>query len=244
MKRNQVKDAHDLYDVRAKTYDASFHKRFSSHIVQLANPQPGESVLDLACGTGLVTCNTSNLVGKSRYVTGIDVSTGMLAEARAELQAHPFGNVQLVHHSITDLGSLHELGGRLFDVITCASALVLLPQPEAALSQWMKYLRPCSRFIIDATHPRALLPGMVLERVGRRLDLPVPSYRDAFKQPKYLATMMQAAGMTRTTLTRMSQLSSRDGSHDLQAFVLSDDDEPRRPQPILSTMQDLFSTLK
>lgn len=111
-------------------------------------------------------------------------------------------------------------------MITCASALVLLPQPEVALCQWMKYFRPCSRLIIDATHPRALLPGMGLEHVGRRLDLPVPSHRDAFKQPKDLATMMQAAGMTRTTLTRMSQLSSRDGSHDLQAFVLSDDDEP------------------
>lgn len=166
MKRNQVKYTQDLYDVRAKTYDASFHKRFSSHLVQLANPQPGESLLGLACGTGLVTFSTSKLVGKPGYVTGIDVSTGMLAEARAKLEAHPLGNFRLVQHSITDLGSLHELEGRLFDRIACASALVLLPQPEAALRQWMKCLKPCSRLIIGATHPRALLPGMVLERVG------------------------------------------------------------------------------
>lgn len=216
---NQAKDATTLYDDRASTYDASFHDRFSSNIVQLLNLKPGEHVLDLACGTGLVTFKASNVVGPSGCVVGVDISTGMLAEARAKLKNHAHSNVELYQHSITKLDSLEALRDRKFDAITCASALVLLPRPGAALKQWMNYLKPEGRFITDATHPRVLLPGIVLERVGRALNLHIPWYREAFQRPEDLTKMMQEAGLINVEVRRVSQLNSRDGSDELQAFV-------------------------
>lgn len=219
MERDQAKDAQDLYDGRAANYDASWHDRFSSHVVQLLDLKPGERVLDLACGTGLVTFKAAERVGPLGQVVGVDISTGMLAQAHAKLQDYTLDNVQFHNHSITELDSLSELQEHTFDAITCASALVLLPHPEAAITQWAKYLKPGGRLITDATHPGVLLPGMVLERVGRTLNLPVPSYREPFQGPDDLAKIMHTAGLVNVEVMCISQLKSRDGSNDLQSFL-------------------------
>jgi ubiquinone/menaquinone biosynthesis C-methylase UbiE len=225
MSRNQAKDAQDLYDDRASNYDASWHNRFSSHVLQLLHLKPREQVLDLACGTGLVTFKAARHVGHAGDVVGVDISTGMLAQARAKLESCKAKQVQFYKHSITELDSLPELRGRTFDVIVCASALVLLPDPEAALGQWTRYLKPGGRLITDATHPRALLPGIVLERVGRTLDMPVPSYRELFQGPEDLAKIMRAAGLINVDVRRISQVRSRDKSNDIQSF-LAGSEEP------------------
>jgi len=219
MERDQAKDAQDLYDGRAANYDDSWHGRFSSHLVQILDLKPGERVLDLACGTGLVTFKAAERVGPSGHTVGVDISTGMLAQAHAKLQGHTLNNVQFHNHSITELDSLPELQEHTFDAITCASALVLLPHPQAAITQWAKYLKPGGRLITDATHPRVLLPGMVLERVGRTLNLLVPSYREPFRGPDDLAKIMHTAGLVDVEVLRISQLKSRDGSDDLQSFL-------------------------
>lgn len=219
MERSQAKDAQDLYDNRAAECDTSWHARFTTHLVELLDLRPGEQVLDLACGTGLLTFKASDAVGTSGSVVGIDISTGMLAEARTKLERRDLENVQLYQHSITDLTSLSELHSRAFDVISCASALVLLPDPEEALKQWTQYLKPGGRLITDATHPRTFLPGIVLERVGGGLDVTVPSYREAFQRPKDLADILRAVGLVDIEIKRMSQLSSRDGSDELQGFI-------------------------
>lgn len=219
MERDQAKDAQDLYDGRAASYDASWHDRFSSHVVQLVDLKPGERVLDLACGAGLVTFKAAERVGPSGHVMGVDISTGMLAQAHAKLDGHTLNNIYFHQHSITELDSLPELQEQTFDAITCASALVLLPQPEAAIKQWAKYLKPGGRLITDATHPRVLLPGMVLERVGRILNLPVPSYREPFQGPNDLAKIMRTAGLVDVEVMRISQLKSRDGSDAIRSFL-------------------------
>jgi ubiquinone/menaquinone biosynthesis C-methylase UbiE len=219
MGRDQAKDAQDLYDGRAANYDASWHDRFSSHMVQLLDLKLGEYVLDLACGTGLVTFKAAQAVGPTGHVVGIDISTGMLAQAHAKLKGRTTDNTHFYNHSITELGSLSDLQERTFDAIACASALVLLPHPEAPIKQWAKYLKPGGRLITDATHPRVLLPGIVLERVGQILNLPVPSYREPFQEPDDLANIMRAAGLVDVAVKRISQLRSRDGSDDLQSFL-------------------------
>ena len=84
MPRNQAADAQELYDDRSIKYDDSHHPRFARHMVELANPRAGERVLDLACGTGLVSYPASTAVGPSGEVIGVDISSGMLRQAEAK----------------------------------------------------------------------------------------------------------------------------------------------------------------
>ncbi|KAK4543127.1 hypothetical protein LTR36_005904 [Oleoguttula mirabilis] len=223
--RHQANDAQNLFDNRASRYDDSWHPRFARHMVELAQLRPGEHVLDLACGTGLVSYPASSAVGPAGTVMGVDISSGMLAQAKAKWSSDAHNNVEFHQHSITGLDSLPELKGKRFDVIICASALVLLEHPAEALKQWVSYLEPGGRLITDVTHPQSQLPFIAFERVGHALGKPVPYYRTSFRGPNDLRFIMEAAGLQVADVDLVSQMDI-DGKDDLQSY-LQDSDNPR-----------------
>ena len=65
-----------------------------------------------------------------------------------------------------------------FDAISCASALVLLQDPVAALQKWEDCLKPGGRIIVNSTHRDNLPAGTAFERVYARLGVEAPFYRD------------------------------------------------------------------
>ncbi|TKA72289.1 hypothetical protein B0A55_06188 [Friedmanniomyces simplex] len=203
--RNQPQDAQNLYDSRASNYDNSWHHRFARHMVELAELRPGEHVLDLACGTGLVTYPASTAVGPTGNVVGIDISSGMLARAKAKRAAHESRNVAFYQHSITDLPALPELEGMVFDVIICASALVLLDDPSEALRLWTTYLKFGGRLITHSPHPASQISLIIFGRVGQVLGRPVPFYRVPFQTPEDLRVMVEEAGLSSVEVVLMSQ---------------------------------------
>ncbi|KAI9845905.1 MAG: hypothetical protein M1837_004441 [Sclerophora amabilis] len=71
-----------IYDERSGSYDESFHPRLAADFIDWANLKPGENVLDLACGTGVIALHAKEKVGERGAVVGVDVSDGMLDEAR------------------------------------------------------------------------------------------------------------------------------------------------------------------
>ncbi len=56
---------------------------WASHLVQSADPQHGERVLDLACGTDIVARHVAPRLGTKGAVTGLDLNPHMLTVARA-----------------------------------------------------------------------------------------------------------------------------------------------------------------
>jgi ubiquinone/menaquinone biosynthesis C-methylase UbiE len=58
------------------------HDRWTPLLLEHAKPQPGEHVLDLACGTGIVARRIAPLVGSEGLIVGVDISPDMLAVAR------------------------------------------------------------------------------------------------------------------------------------------------------------------
>ena len=225
MERNQSQDAQDLYDERSVKYDDSYHPRFARHYIELAKVQPGEHVLDLACGTGLVTYYASKAVGSSGSVIGVDISTGMLKQAEAKKPKHSLANVEFYMHSITELNTLDALQGKRFDLITCCSALVLLPDPAQALIQWVSFLKPGGRLITDATHPNNLISGLVFERVGNALQKPLPWYRLPFQSAEDLRNIMKDAGLHSIDVKLVSQFNI-EGTDDLKDYIT----DPQKPK--------------
>lgn len=64
------------------TADNTYHPALAQQCLQLADLKPGEHVLDVACGTGQVTCAAAVAVGSAGHVTGVDLSEGMLQQVR------------------------------------------------------------------------------------------------------------------------------------------------------------------
>ena len=56
---------------------------WSADLLERVNPQPGERVLDVACGTGIVARQAVSMVGATGRVVGFDMNAGMLNKARS-----------------------------------------------------------------------------------------------------------------------------------------------------------------
>ncbi|KAL8896858.1 MAG: hypothetical protein Q9192_002866 [Flavoplaca navasiana] len=155
-----------IYPKRSSTYksasQSSFHFRQAQEYIQRANLQPAQSVLDLACGTGLVTIPANQQVGPTGKVVGIDFSDGMLEVARRKTSEQGL-DIRYIEHDITDLGPL-DLGS--FDVITCSSALLLMPSPLCAVKHWASLLVPGGRLLTDVVLERSLIAHTILTHIG------------------------------------------------------------------------------
>src|SRR5580692_4733106 len=54
-------------------------------LLEMANPKPGERVLDIACGTGLVSFQICDRIGENGFVLACDISDKMLEQASARI---------------------------------------------------------------------------------------------------------------------------------------------------------------
>lgn len=94
-----------LYSERAARYDFSAKlyyligvriNAYRREAVRALNLQPGDTVLELGCGTGLNFPYLLEAVGPEGKVIGVDLTPAMLAEARERIQTHGWRNVELV----------------------------------------------------------------------------------------------------------------------------------------------------
>lgn len=193
---SQVDFVQTLYNARAPKYDESFHARAAAEHVETLDLKPGERLLDLACGTGLLTLLASKKVGPEGRVVGVDVTPGMLAELDKKTKAvkDEYNNVTIYEHDITRLPDLKELQPGSFDAISCAFALVLLLNPQDTVKSWLTYLKPGGRLITDMPDQTILPWHIAMDGVFARLDIQAPSDRTWARDGHSLRVLLEAAG--------------------------------------------------
>lgn len=94
-----------IYNTRSSAYDESFHPTHAANYITWSDIQPSQNVLDLGCGTGLVTLLAKRAVGSLGTVTGIDISPGMLSIAREKATQQNL-QVEWIEWDLNDLESL------------------------------------------------------------------------------------------------------------------------------------------
>lgn len=131
-------------------------------LVELAALQPGERVLDLACGTGVVTRLAAAKVGTTGHVTGLDLNAGMLAVARS-LPPPPGTSITWAEGSAVAM----DLPDTSFDVILCQQGFQFFPDQPAALREMHRVLVPGGRVLLSvwkSAGPYNIAVGDALER--------------------------------------------------------------------------------
>ncbi|MCJ1316258.1 hypothetical protein MMC15_001579 [Xylographa vitiligo] len=172
MERAHQSSVAQIYDARSEHYDSPFHTRIAADFVEWADLHPGDFVLDLAAGTGLVAIPAARKVGPNGRVVAVDISDGMMDVGRRKAAREGLA-IEFLNHDITDLRPLDlvPLGGRGFDVITCCSALVLLKNPREAIRHWVSLLAVGGRFVVDTPCKSAMVASFLLDEVARKVDL-------------------------------------------------------------------------
>lgn len=103
-----------------------------------AGLQPGDRVLDVAVGTGLVAREALRITGRSRDVIGLDVSEGMLAQARRQL------SVPLIQARAEAL----PLADATMDFVSIGYALRHVASLSDAFAEFLRVLKPGGRLLI------------------------------------------------------------------------------------------------
>jgi ubiquinone/menaquinone biosynthesis C-methylase UbiE len=142
------------WDLAAVGYDSLWQAQLvAAHtaLLALASPAAGERVLDIACGTGLVSFAAARAVGPSGHVLGVDLSERMI-DAAEHRPTHP--GLSNCSFSRMDAERL-ALPDASFDVVLCSLGLMYVPDPEQALREMRRVLRPGGRLALAVWGERA-----------------------------------------------------------------------------------------
>jgi len=112
-------------------------------LLALAALKPGERVLDVACGTGLVTFRAAEAVGPSGRVVGTDLSEQMVEHAAAAAAGRGLAHVTFARCGAEDLSAVDGP----FDAVLCALGLMYVPVPRVALAEALRVLVPGGRAV-------------------------------------------------------------------------------------------------
>ena len=113
-------------------------------LVAMARLQPGERVLDVACGTGLVARLAAPAVGATGHVTGLDLNPGMLAVARS-LPPPAGPSITWIEGSALAM----SVPSSSFDVVLCQQGLQFFPDRPVALSEMRRVLAQGGRVVLS-----------------------------------------------------------------------------------------------
>lgn len=119
----------------------------ATDLVRVTALRPGERVLDVACGTGVVARLASQQVGATGTVAGLDVNPGMLAVARS---ATPPGMPIEWHEANAEAMPLPDA---VFDVVLCQMGLQFMLDKHAALREMRRVLVRGGRLLLNVPGP-------------------------------------------------------------------------------------------
>ena len=132
-----------LFDALSSTYDAvgvDFFGPIAAGLLEVLPPRVGQRWLDIGCGRGAVLLPAAEAVGPTGRAVGIDISPGMVEQARGLAASLGLGNVEV---SVGDARAPAVDGG--FDVVASSLVLFFLPDPAAALRSWLALTAPGGR---------------------------------------------------------------------------------------------------
>jgi ubiquinone/menaquinone biosynthesis C-methylase UbiE len=135
------------WDLASTDYDPLWQEQLAparTGTLDLASLAPGEHVLDLACGTGLVTLAAADSVGTNGKVVGTDLSGQMVEVARQRADTRQLPNVTFARMDAETL----DLPDATFDAVLCSLGLMYVPDPARAIREWLRVVKPGGRVVI------------------------------------------------------------------------------------------------
>ena len=185
-----------------------YHKRWAKNeigpfavtkkLLDLSKIKTGDSVLDLACGTGLVTKKLMRKVGKNGQIFAIDSSESALKIAKKWT-----GTSKNLHFVRGDAEKIQFK--TKFDAITCQYALFFFPDEQKVLKNMKKVLKKDGKITL-AVHGKYNVPyfDSILEPIKKMIPDYLPKYpeMDRFGTKETFSAAIKKAGFSKIVVKK------------------------------------------
>jgi demethylmenaquinone methyltransferase / 2-methoxy-6-polyprenyl-1,4-benzoquinol methylase len=196
-----------VYDVMNTAMTAGLHHRWRERAADRAELEPGESALDVCCGTGDLAFELARRAGPHGRVIGSDFSERMLDLARAKQADRGVEGLRFEWADALDLPYDDEA----FDAVTVGFGVRNLADLERGIAEMTRVLRPAGRLVIlEITNPRRpplstffelwfdrIVPLLGTLAGDRDAYTYLPESVKRFPPPEGLAMIMDRAGLER-----------------------------------------------
>ncbi len=136
----------------------------------------GQTVLDVATGTGQPALTIAKIVGPNGRVVGVDLSPEMLEVAKEEAASQ--GLTSTVAFQVVKDESLSMFSDNTFDSVVCRNGLMLMPDPVKALKAFLRVLKPGGKASVTvwSSPDKSPVMGVVMDTVSRHVpDMKQPA---------------------------------------------------------------------
>ena len=164
---------------------------WATALLDAAELRPGDRVLDVACGTGVVARLTAERVGRDGAVAGLDINPAMLAVARSV----PSSGAAIAWHEAS--AESLPLADGSFDVVLSSLGLQFVPDKALALREMQRVLATDGRLAIATAGPTPPLFAILEEALARHVKPEAAGFMGAvfaLHHPQQLEKLTSGAG--------------------------------------------------
>lgn len=163
----------------------------AAELVRLADLRPGERVLDVGCGTGVVTRLAAERVGDDGAVAGLDINPAMLAVARSVTPAET--SIEWHEASAESL----PLPDDSFDVVLSQMSLQFVDDKPSALREMRRVLVPGGRMVVNVPGRETPVFGAMASAMQRHIGPEAAGFVHhvfSLHDPEELESLLSDAG--------------------------------------------------
>jgi protein-L-isoaspartate(D-aspartate) O-methyltransferase len=186
----------DWFDQRIN-YDDDFTRYRALRLVQLTHQwlNPQQKILDVATGTGLVAIAVSRFLNNTGQIIGVDISQGMLDQAKPKIKKAKLDNIRLVKGDIEEM----TFNNCSFNAIYCSSALTLLTDVTKALETWYDWLSEGGFLAFTCYSPDSFFCPLIMQLCAKQ-GLPLRNIHEPLGSPAKCQQILQSIGFTDLTI--------------------------------------------
>ncbi|MBG1270983.1 methyltransferase domain-containing protein [Nostoc sp. WHI] len=175
------------------TYDheeSTRHPLEAKILLEFVTLHSGQKILDVATGTGLVAISAAEKVGSDGSVIGIDMTPGMLHQARLKIAAAKLQNIELIEAD----AEYFNFSDSSFDVVFCCEAIVLFSDILAILQKWYRFLKPGGFVAFTCPPETAYMASLIQSICARVLGVSLPHLLEPLGTPEKCHNLLNQAG--------------------------------------------------
>jgi ubiquinone/menaquinone biosynthesis C-methylase UbiE len=186
-------------------------KPAQNKLLEMADLNAGEKLIDIACGTGLVSFPAAEKLGATGFVLGTDISDSMVKICSDIAQEKDLANMQFKRMDAEEL----DVSDAEFDVALCALGLMYFPDPIKALKEMYRVIRPGGRTVAAVWGQRVHCGwAEIFEIIDRRVSSEVCPMFFQLGNGDMLKRNFEAAGFSNIVFERLNTILQYDNGEE------------------------------